>query len=532
MSTLEPNSERKPWLYSRTQILSYLSTRLTTLVPQRSNFSARTSPIKIFKRVTRAQWLMFLCGVLGRAWDAFDYTTVPLTVTELGKHFNKPASAVSWAITATLMTRPLGALIFGVCCDRYGRKWPMIINLVLLMILELVSGFCNNLPQFIGVRSLYGIAMGGLIGPSAAIALEDLPPDARGLLSGVFEGGTSMGNLFASTMYRALVPTTKHGWRSLYWFGAGPPIIIIIFRWWLPETNHFLMIKTEREARTRQKKANATLDLEAGRTKHASEFKTFLHDSKKSIKENWLLLLYMFLLMTGFNACVHGAADLYPTFLKNQVRLDPAHTAIISILGNLGAGTGGIILGYISGFLGRRLTMICGCILGAALLPAYILTRGMKIGACVFFQHFATVGVWGPIPIHLVTLAPYALRTLMVGLTYQLGNLASSPITTAESFYGEKYPLQPAADGTKRYDYGRAIAIVTAASWAYMLLFLFIGPEASPETEMQDVGMTVYNGGSVSEPPSPTDSIEKGPIVLESEYDDAKIGSVSHSRLG
>lgn len=366
----------------------------------------------------------------------------------------------------------------------------------------------------------------GLIGPSAAIALEDLPADARGLLSGVFEGGTAMGNLLASTMYRALVPTTKHGWRSLYWFGAGPPLLIIIFRWWLPETNHFLMIKAEREARTRQK-----ADTETGEAKKTSEFKTFIHDSAKSIKENWLLLLYMFLLMTGFNACVHGAADLYPTFLKNQVQLDAEHTAIISILGNLGACFGGITLGYVSGFLGRRLTMICACIVGAAILPAYILTRGMKIGACVFFQHFATVGVWGPIPIHLVTLAPYTLRTLMVGLTYQLGNLASSPVATAESIYGEKYPLAPAADGTKRYNYGRAIAIFTAAAWAYMLLFLFLGPEASRDEEMQDVDVMVYNGGSVSEPSSPADMVEKGPVLQEYECDDRKAESLSSSKL-
>ena len=286
------------------------------------------------------------------------------------------------------------------------------------------------------------------------------------------------------------------------------------------------MTKAEREARTRQK-----ADTETGDAKKTSEFKIFIHDSAKSIKENWLLLFYMFLLMTGFNACVHGASDLYPTFLKNQVQLDAEHTAIISILGNLGACFGGITLGYVSGFLGRRLTMICACIVGAAILPAYILTRGMKVGACVFFQHFTTVGVWGPIPIHLVTLAPYTLRTLMVGLTYQLGNLASSPITTAESIYGEKYSLAPAADGTKRYNYGRAIAIFTAAAWAYMLLLLFLGPEASRDEEMEDVDVMVYTGGSISEPSSPADMVEKGPVLYEHECDGGKAGSLLSSKV-
>ena len=64
-------------------------------------------------------------------------------------------------MTVTLMLRSVGAIIFGVLADRYGRKWPMIINLFLFIVLELCSGFCQNLPQFLGVRALYGIAMGG-----------------------------------------------------------------------------------------------------------------------------------------------------------------------------------------------------------------------------------------------------------------------------------------------------------------------------------------------------------------------------------
>lgn len=59
------------------------------------------------------------------------------------------------------MLRSVGALIFGVVADRYGRKWPMIINLAFFVVLELATGFCQTLPQFLGVRALYGIAMGG-----------------------------------------------------------------------------------------------------------------------------------------------------------------------------------------------------------------------------------------------------------------------------------------------------------------------------------------------------------------------------------
>lgn len=56
---------------------------------------------------------------------------------------------------------PLGALIFGLCADRYGRKWTLVFNLVLIAVFELGSGFVNTYSQFLAVRSLFGIAMGG-----------------------------------------------------------------------------------------------------------------------------------------------------------------------------------------------------------------------------------------------------------------------------------------------------------------------------------------------------------------------------------
>lgn len=189
------------WFYSPKQIGRYLLSRPASLKPPRAKLR---NPIHILAELDKHQWLMFSAGFLAWCWDSFDFFTVTLTLTEVAADFGVSNTDVSWGITVTLMLRSVGALVFGVMSDRYGRKWPMIICLVMFIIVELASGFAQNLTQFLALRSLFGIAMGGLFGPAAATALEDLPYDARGLLSGLFEQAYAVGYLLAAIFYRAV----------------------------------------------------------------------------------------------------------------------------------------------------------------------------------------------------------------------------------------------------------------------------------------------------------------------------------------
>jgi len=128
--------------------------------------------------------------------------------------------------------------------------------------------------------------------------------------------------------------------------------------------------------------------------------------------------------------------------------------------------------------------MLCACFVGGAILPAYIIPRSMTLVASAFFMQFFVGGVWGPIPIHLSELAPPALRTTVVGLTYQLGNLASSASATIQGVIGERFPISPrCVNGvcTERFDYGRVIGIFMGAVYAWMIVFLFIGPEMTEQ---------------------------------------------------
>lgn len=164
----------------------YIATRIPSLKPP---MDKAPNPFRLLAMLNFQQWMFFLVGFIGWTWDAFDYFTVSLTLTDLAKQFNKTNADITWGITLVLMFRSVGAIVFGIAADRYGRKWPFVVNNILFIILELATGFCNTYRQFLAVRSLYGIAMGGLYGNAAATALEDCPHEARGIISGMLQQG-------------------------------------------------------------------------------------------------------------------------------------------------------------------------------------------------------------------------------------------------------------------------------------------------------------------------------------------------------
>ena len=345
----------------------------------------------------------------------------------------------------------------GIAADRYGRKWPFIVNNILFIILELGTGFCQTYKQFLACRALFGIAMGGLYGNAAATALEDCPEAARGLISGMLQQGYAFGYLLATAFARGLVDTTSHGWRPLYWFGACPPVLIILFRLCLPETASY----RERQA-VRQASGNIT--------------NTFLSEGQVALKKHWLLLIYLVLLMAGFNFMSHGSQDLYPLMIQNQYNFSPNAVTVTQVVANLGAMTGGTVVGYSSQIFGRRFSIIFMSVIGGALLYPYTFVGSKKIMAAAFFEQFCVQGAWGVIPIHLMELSPGSFRTFVVGTSYQLGNLVSSASSTIESTIGERFPLPPKGK-TQRYNYGKVICIFMACVYVYVIILALVGPE-------------------------------------------------------
>ena len=360
--------------------------------------------------------------------------------------FGKTIPEVAFTSMLTLMTRPIGALLFGMLGDRFGRRVPLMIDIVFYSLIELLTAFSPNFTVFLILRALFGIGMGGEWGLGASLAMETLPAKARGLFSGILQQGYAFGFLLAAIVYWLVFP--HFGWRGLFVAGAMPALLVLFIRTKVPESPAW--------QRQRAKVAQITRPL------------------GETFRKHWRLFLYAILLMTAFNCMSHGTQDLYPTFLQKERGLDVEQVRNVSIIYSLGAICGGTIFGALSQRWGRRRSIIIAAVLGILLIPAWIFSPslGMLI-AGGFCMQFMVQGAWGVVPVHLNELSPPELRGTFPGFAYQLGNLFAAPIAVVEAKLAEHFPTTTGGAG-----YASSLALVTFAVFLILITLAAVGREA------------------------------------------------------
>src|SRR6266702_2507611 len=228
--------------------------------------------LRLFKSLNRAQRNTFIACFLGWTLDALDFFILTFVLGPVAHDFGRTIEQVTFAITVTLMMRPLGAFIFGSLGDRFGRRIPLMIDIVFYSVVELLTAFAPNFGTFLLLRALFGIGMGGEWGLGASLAMESLPTPARGLFSGILQQGYAFGYLLAAVVYWIVFPV--FGWRGLFVAGALPAFLVLYIRARVPESP--VWVQRQRE----------TTD--------------FWTDLLVVLKRHWVLFVYVILLMTAF----------------------------------------------------------------------------------------------------------------------------------------------------------------------------------------------------------------------------------------
>ncbi|MGY5807571.1 MFS transporter [Rhizobium sp. LEGMi198b] len=378
-----------------------------------------------------------IAAYLGWTLDAFDFFILVFVLKYIAEEFHTDVPAVSVAIFLTLAMRALGALIFGLAADRFGRRVTLMADVLLYSIFEFLTGFSTGLTMFLILRALFGIAMGGEWGVGASLTMETVPEESRGIVSGILQAGYPSGYLLASILFFLLFPII--GWRGMFMVGALPALLVLYIRRNVQESPAFVQ-------------------------RRATPQRPFV----TVLRENIPLFLWAVLLMTAFNFFSHGTQDLYPTFLQTQRQYDSYTVGAIAIVYNIGAMIGGLFFGALSQRIGRRRAIVIASVLAIPVAPLWVYAPGpvlLAVGA--FLMQFFVQGAWGIVPVHLNELSPDEVRGTFPGFAYQLGNLLASGNATIQAGLAAHW----------NGDYAFALLIVLVIVAAVVALFSGFGFE-------------------------------------------------------
>lgn len=396
-------------------------------------------------QLTGKQKRTIIAAYLGWTLDAFDFFLLSFLINDIAKAFHVDDAVASQAIFLTLAFRFVGAYVFGRLGDIFGRKPALMLDILSYSIMGAAAAFAPNISVFIILRALFGIAMGGEWGLGSSLAMESIPPQARGFVSGILQSGYPSGYLLASVAYGLFYEHEIAGvfidWRVMFLFSLLPAFLVLFIRSGVDESPAFLAAQTETKP-----------------------------SLWRAIADNPRIVVYTIIMMMLFNFFSHGTQDLYPKFLQKQHHFSHAVVSMIAIVANIGAIVGGLLFGILSERIGRRAAITAAALLALPALPLWAFASSplwLAVGA--FTMQFAVQGAWGVVPAHLNELSPGAVRATLPAFVYQAGNFLAS----------YNAPLQTQI--AQRYSYGVALALVAFIVALSLALVIRFSPEKRGE---------------------------------------------------
>jgi SHS family lactate transporter-like MFS transporter len=395
------------------------------------------SVIHNFKSLTKPQRHTFLAGFLGWTMDSLDFFILIFCVPAIASEFHTLPSAVLGAVFLTQAFRPVGALLFGMLADRYGRRPVLMVNILSFSVIELACAFAPSLGALLVLRALFGLAMGGEWGVGAALVFETLPKEGRGTFSGILQEGYAMGSILASgafaVFFHGFVFAGLHvpgiGWRGLFILGSVPALLVFYVQARVAESPVWLA----------RAKVLAEQAAGAGREGGAAT-------GTGALLAKFLpTFLFLVLLMTAFMSFSHGTQDVYPTFLTVFAKLKPSTVGLIGVMYGLGSIAGGFVFGTLSEKWGRKRAIVTAALLSIPVIPLWAYGHSaITLGVGAVLMQFMVQGAWGVVPAYLTELSPAPVRATAPGLAYQLGGLVTSWNGKAQALAAERWGSYPA----------------------------------------------------------------------------------------
>ena len=384
----------------------------------------------------------------GWVFAGMDYTiyssALPLILADL--HISIPTGGLIFFLS--LQGTWIGSLLVPVIADYFGRRRAMMGNILLYALTTGAVAFAASSAYLTVARFLVNFGIGAEQPIGATYLAERWNPKTRARAMGFMQSGFAIGLLIASLLLATIAPV--YGWRPLFLIGAIPALLVVGFRFWLPESEKW---------KERQEQKRRAQSAETARSSGFTMGQLFTPELRKATLVGTILLL-------AGNTAGGGILAWAPTYLKVARGLDIGAVGWLGVVQALGLLFGYNMSGVLSDWTSRRVSLMVAFGLGIVSLIAFgLVTNLVLVAIALFLVGAALGGQFGNFITYLSELFPTAARATGVGWCMGIGLVAWSIVPLVLGF------LAPNGN------FGTLFAILGGTACLIGIITAFLGPE-------------------------------------------------------
>ncbi|MCV6903029.1 MAG: MFS transporter [Achromobacter xylosoxidans] len=396
-----------------------------------------------YRELNMTERRTFIGAFGGWAIDALDFMVFTFVISTLMTLWHIDKGQAGMLGTVTLLFSAVGGWLAGILADRYGRVRILQYTIIWFSICTVAIGFARNFEELFVLRAVQGLGFGGEWAVGSVLMGEIVRAQHRGKAVGTVQSGWAVGWGAAALLYTlafsALPP--EWAWRSLFWIGVLPALLVLYIRKHVPEPEMF---------QRRQASGLVT-----------TSFWTIF--SPALLKTTLITAL----LCTGVQGGYYAITTWLPTFLKVERHLSVLNTGGYLMVIIAGSFCGYIAGAYVADRLGRRANLLIFSVLSAASVYVYTqlpLSNGQML-VLGFPLGFAASGIFSGIGAYLTELFPSNVRATGQGFAYNFGRGVGALFPSLVGFLSQRHGL------------GLAIGVFAAGAYAVVILTALLLPE-------------------------------------------------------
>jgi len=406
---------------------------------------AASSPLWIYG-LTPTERATLIATFGGWGLDGMDVMIYSFVIPTLIAAWHMSKAQAGLLGTVALLISAIGGWLAGILADRFGRTRVLQLTILWFALFTFLSGFTNSFWQLLVVRGLQGLGFGGEWAVGSVLMGEAIRSQFRGKAVGTVQGGWAIGWGVTAISYTVLftVLPASIAWRTMFWIGILPALLVFYIRRRVPEPEVF----------------QRTLARESSMGKSSNLLEIFSPALLGTTALTGLLAV-------GAQGGYYAITTWLPTYLKTTRGLSVLNTGAYLFVVIAGSFVGYLVSAWLTDALGRKRTLVLYAVCSLVTIVAYTLLpiSNSTMLALGFPLGFFASGVFSPLGAFFTELFPSRVRGSGQGFSYNVGRGIGALFPTLVGILSARMEL------------GRAISIFAVVAYLTMVIATLLLPE-------------------------------------------------------